>query len=392
MIRCIVGFLCLGVPLHGQGWTQWGGDAQHSGFVPRAGQSPSSLLGQIVYDPVVQFAKLDVATDEDPEGFILTHYPAPLLDGDDVFMVFKSGTWISCLSEARPCGSDTWDQLTWGVKRFRWEEGSLVEKWTFASDWKPEPDRGGLGGRVGFGGWEPVFHPALHRDFVYVPGSAGTVYKLNREDGSVAAHIDPFNEAGLNVYVAGPLSVDSAGSIYYNAIQLDAGEPWTSNVPGSWLVKIAEDDSIYFASIESVTPGAPWAWDLCKTTFRAGTDARPWPPAPEAVPQSAECGSQRPGINIAPAVAPDGTIYTVTRAHFNSRYSYIVAINPDLTPKWIASLRDRLNDGCGVLAACREGTTQGVEPNTNDLPAGQVSDLSSSSPVVAPDGSILYGL
>jgi hypothetical protein len=32
-----------------------------------------------------------------------------------------------------------------------------------------------------------------------------------------------------------------------------------------------------------------------------------------------------------------------------------------------------------------------VDPTTNTLPAGQVMDLSTASPVVAPDGSILYG-
>lgn len=107
---------------------------------------------------------------------------------------------------------------------------------------------------------------------------------------------------------------------------------------------------------------------------------------------------------MAPAIAPDGTIYTVSRAHHNGRYAYLVAVNPDLTPRWAASLRGRLRDGCGVLVpigtslnpptpnACREGTPpSGVDPATNDAPAGLVSDLSSSSPTVLPDGSVLYG-
>ena len=48
------------------------------------------------------------------------------------------------------------------------------------------------------------------------------------------------------------------------------------------------------------------------------------------------CLSQRPGVNITPAIAPDGTIYSVTVAHnpFASRYAYIVAFNPDLSVKW----------------------------------------------------------
>jgi hypothetical protein len=107
------------------------------------------------------------------------------------------------------------------------------------------------------------------------------------------------------------------------------------------------------------------------------------------------------GLNVAPAIAPDGTAYTVSRAQLRSRYSYLLAVNPDLTPKWQASLRGHLDDGCGVLLlndnggpngiGCRTGSPVGVDPATNESPAGRVIDQSSSSPTVAPDGAILYG-
>src|SRR5438093_8469193 len=109
------------------------------------------------------------------------------------------------------------------------------------------------------------------------------------------------------------------------------------------------------------------------------------------------CGSQRPGINVAPAIAPDGTIYTVSRAHLRTRYSYMVALTADLRPQWHTSLRDFLNDGCNVLlppngtpGGCAEGATTGVDPATNERRAGRVIDQSSSSPSMWPDGSILY--
>jgi len=102
-----------------------------------------------------------------------------------------------------------------------------------------------------------------------------------------------------------------------------------------------------------------------------------------------------------PAIAPDGTIYTVSRAHFDQLVGYVVAVNPDLTPKWAASLEHRLHDGCGVLVpiasdtntpnTCRPGTTVGVDPTTNDFGSGTVTDLGSSSPTALPDGSVLYG-
>jgi hypothetical protein len=107
---------------------------------------------------------------------------------------------------------------------------------------------------------------------------------------------------------------------------------------------------------------------------------------------------------VAPAVGPDGTIFTVSRAHLADRYAWLVAVNPDLSPRWHRSLRGLLQDGCGVLVpvgtslspptpnACRAGTpADGRDPATNDAPAARVLDSSSSSPVALPDGGVLYG-
>ena len=69
-----------------------------------------------------------------------------------------------------------------------------------------------------------------------------------------------------------------------------------------------------------------------------------------------------------------------------------------MTPAWSTSMRNVLDDGCGVLVPiddtnsdCRSGTTVGVDPRTNDKPAGRVIDRQTSSPAVLPDGAILYG-
>jgi hypothetical protein len=170
----------------------------------------------------------------------------------------------------------------------------------------------------------------------------------------------------------------------------------------SWLVKVTPADAVTKVSYSVLTAGAPAGTDLCLNAFSA--TQLPWPPSPTAVPPSVVCGTQRAALNIAPAIAPDGTIYTISRAHLISRWGYLVAVNPDLTSKWIASLRDRLDDGCGVSLAqggslppngapggCRVGANLGVDPATNRPGGGRVLDDSSSTPVVAPDGSILYG-
>lgn len=378
-------------------WPQWGQNPQHQGFVDVAGRSLDGQLADIVYDPFVPQEQADAG------GDLLAHYQAPLAIGNDVFMEFKTGRWVSCDALGNPippdtaCGSDAWNNQIWNEKRLHWEgnPSHLVEQWSFQSDWKPEPDAGGLGG------WEPVFHAVVAGDFVYVPGAAGTVYKLDRDTGAVVSRINPFGSSlDASIFVAGVLSADATGNVYYNAIKLNTANPWFTNVQGSWLVKVsALNDSASTVTYQTLVPGAP---DMCSRAFGAST--LPWPPSPTAQPSIGACGSQRPGINVAPAIAPDGTVYTVSRAHFNSRYSYVVAANADLTPKWAASMRDLIHDGCGVLDpigtsltpptpnACRKGTpANGVDPQTNQAPAGRVIDQSSSSPTVAPDGSVLYG-
>jgi hypothetical protein len=129
----------------------------------------------------------------------------------------------------------------------------------------------------------------------------------------------------------------------------------------------------------------------------------PWPPQGNSNPQTTPCGSQRAALNIAPAIAPDGTIYTVAKAHLVTRYNYLVAVNSNMTGKWAASFRNRLNDGCGVSfpignpggananGGCRAGAHFGVDPATNEPPPGRVLDDSSATPTIAPDGSIFFG-
>jgi hypothetical protein len=392
-------------------WPQWGQNPQHQGFIGVTGQRLDRQLANLVYDPFVPQEQAEAG------GELLAHYQAPLAVGKDVFMEFETGTWIACdppgsgnpPAGQNACGTDAWNLKIWNEKRLHWQGGSLVEKWSFASDWKPEPDAGVLGG------WEPVFHGVVTNDAVYVPGAGGTVFKLSRGNGSVIARINPFGTIDPNTFVSGPLSTDSRGNVYYNVLQLDASDPYSlgpsgsgvggPDVPGAWLVKISAAGVAKTVSYRTLVPG----WDptgSCRATF--SSSSLPWPPSPTAVPRSVPCLSQRPGINITPAIAPDGTIYTVSVSHnlFASRYAYVIAVNPDLTPKWAASMRGHLSNGCnndagtfpgsvlpanGTPGGCRLGATPGVDPAANEAPAGRVIDQSSSSPVITPDGSVLYG-
>jgi len=331
------------------------------------------MLADFIYDPFVPQQLQE-------NGFLPVHYQAPLVEGNDAYMTIKSGALTS-----------NWATQVWNVTNLRWTNGKLVQQWSVTSDWKPVPVAEAGGGPF----FEPVFHPILAGDVLWTPGVSGSLLAFDRFSGVLIRRVNPFSTLDPNTYVSGPLAADSAGNVYYNAIQFNAAHPWTNDVVNAWLVKVRPDGSSSRATYNSITPNTPHATDMCLGVF---TSALPWPPSPTAVPPSVTCGSQRPGVNVAPAIASDGTIYTVSRAHLNSRWGYLVAVNPDLTPKWVTSMRDRFNDGCNVLippngtpGGCRAGAHTGVDPSDNTPGAGAVNDNSSSCPVVAPDGSIFYG-
>lgn len=389
------------------GWAQWGRDASHRGQARVVGQPLDAILADVPLDPFIEQEIAEVSDEHDGERALLVHYQAPLTSGDDVFVQTKGGTFTPCIPPGSgtpaPCGADAWDRLEWREEKYTYRDGELTFSWRFASDWKPPPSGWATGG------WEPVFHAVLAGAYVLVPGAGGSVWAVDRETGAEIERIDPFHgEARGTTFVAGPLTVTAAGDVYYHAIRFldvprrpreDAWPKngWDVDIEGAWLVHIAPDGQTSMASFADLVPGAPGPEDGCVGSF--GSSSLPWPPDPDAVPSRVYCGSQRPGLNAAPAVAEDGTIYTVSRAHFAGRESFVVAVGPDLTPRWAASLQGHLQDGCGTetlpptgaLGGCRQGAKTGVDPATNEPPAGIVFDVSTASPVVTPDGGVLYG-
>jgi hypothetical protein len=400
-MRPIPGFLILAVVCisavfaHAQApsWSQWGQNPQHTGNMPVPGQAPQAKLSDLIFDP---FVPQEVAE----SGALLTHYQAPLVSGATVFMNFKSGTYVSCnppgSGKPFPCGPDAWNSEIWNETALQWQNGQLTPIWSFASDWVPEPNSGTSPTKSSLGGWEPQFQPALAGTYVYVPGAGGTLYQLNQSDGSVAAHINPFS-GGVDPskFVAGGLAADNAGNIYYNVIQIDLAWPWDNDVINSWLIKITPGGSATMVTYSSLLPGAPTE---CLSTF-AGKPY-PWPPSQSAQPPNTACGSQRSPLNVAPAISSDGsTIYTASRGHFWPRSTYLVAVNSaDLSLQWATSLDQILDDGCNILLppdgqpdGCSQFGLTGLDPTQNGLGSASASDEASASPVVAPDGSILFG-
>ncbi len=344
-------------------WPQWGRNPQHTGMVDVSAQPLNEKLADIVYDP---FVKQEVA--ESFAGSLAVHYQSTLIDGDSFYMLGKSGKYPSChpvgnWQNGAHCGPNAWNEVQWNVVRYDWKHDQAVSTWTFATDWKPEPNASNFAmGFLGLAGEEPVFHPALAHGHLYVPGAGGTLWKVDRHSGKAESHINPF--AGKRIhpaatFTAGPLSADEDGDIYYNVIELNTkGNPWNQNdVENAWLVKVAPDDTSVTVSFATLVPNAPPGNSTnCPGTFNNLNDngaSLPWPPTPTSVPPTEPCGSQRPGLNVAPAIARDGTVYTVSVAHFDGMVSYLLAVNPDLTPKWAKSLQNLLSDGCGVSNADR---------------------------------------
>lgn len=370
--------------LAGQQWPQWGANAQHTSSVSSTGQRLDRNLADIVYDPFVPDEMEAVIAQSHGEGELLVHYQAPLVDGNDVYMMSKSGAF----SPSR------YATQTWNETKYRWKNGTLTNVWQFVSDWKPPGTSSDF--------WEPVFHPALANGVLYVPGAGGSILKVNKTTG-VGIRINPFSNIDPNKFVLSPLTADDAGNIIYSVVQPTLPTSfYAGDIVDSWLVRVSPSDTVERVSYSTLTMGAPRGSDQCLTQFNPAE--LPWPPSPSAVPPAATCGTQRPGLNVAPAVAADGTIYVVTRAHRNSRESYLIAVRADLTVKWLASFRNRLHDGCGVAVAeggvlppngfpggCRAGSLLGVDPATNAPGGGRVEDSGSSSPVAAPDGSIYIG-
>ena len=395
------------------GWPQWMQNPQHTGFLNVVGQNLNHILANIVYDPLVPDEQAKNDTD------LLAHSQVPLVEGNDVYMESKAGSYT--------VGS--YATQTWHQNKFSWQGSNLVKIWTFDSDWVPP------GSQKDF--WEPVYHAVLANGFLYDPGAGGSIFKVNKSNGTAVTRIvpaqflNPDGSLNAHTYTVSPLTADNAGNIYYNVLKLhDNGGFYQNDAEDSWLVKVSPSNAISLMSYTGLNPAAPNSGDACAGTF--STADLPFPPSPTAVPPNVVCGLQRVALNVAPAIAPDGTIYSVTRAHLpfieGARHGFLVAIKPNLTLKWAASLRgpdapgpfpasylnggyfhDGCNDGTPAsagsmlplngatdgsgnsLGGCRSGARAGVDPATNRYGGGRVLDDQSSTPTVAPDGSVFFG-
>ncbi|MGZ4830000.1 MAG: hypothetical protein ACXV5J_12495, partial [Candidatus Angelobacter sp.] len=77
-------------PSHPPDWAQWGLNAQHSLFDGGVtGQPLNRNIVNLVYDFNIDAEKAD----PNATGDLLVHYQVPLVDGNDVFIESKDGTY-----------------------------------------------------------------------------------------------------------------------------------------------------------------------------------------------------------------------------------------------------------------------------------------------------------
>src|ERR1700730_3251399 len=152
-----------------QDWPQWGRDQQHTGSINVKGQPLTANLADVVYDSTV-------AAEQPITGDLLIHYQVPLTDDDNgIYMEFKSGT----------PDPNTFALMNWAENKLTWQDGTLTQLWSFPSDWKAPSSYNEM--------WQPVFHAALANGSVYVPGAGGTIFRVNKANGSLITRINPFS-------------------------------------------------------------------------------------------------------------------------------------------------------------------------------------------------------
>ena len=144
----------------GQDWPQWSLNPQHTGHLNAVGQNLNQNIADIIYDSSVP-GEISVANQLFGEPVLLIHYQVPLIDGNDVYMEFKSGN----------VNRNMFSTLDWAENKLSWQSGQLVQVWSFASDWKAPGSY--------FDFWQPVFHSVLANGSIYVPGAGGTIFRVN---------------------------------------------------------------------------------------------------------------------------------------------------------------------------------------------------------------------
>ena len=119
LMAALVVFLSLNAGA--QDWPQWALNPQHTEFLNSTVGQP---LGQNVVNIVYDFNTDAEKADPIAGGTLLVHYQVPLIDGNDVFIESKDGTY----------SNNTYSTQRWHQNRYTWQGSNFVKVWTFDTD------------------------------------------------------------------------------------------------------------------------------------------------------------------------------------------------------------------------------------------------------------------
>jgi hypothetical protein len=366
-------------------WAQIYGTPQHTGKACPPIAGGLRVAAAVVADTGAAQLNTDF-------GFYQVNVGSPLTRGSYVYVAGKTGY----------TGPDTPESQTWTVQALRWQAERLVPLWKIATDWKPVDAIGGA--FVYTNGYEQMFQPVLAGSGLYVPAANGKVMRLDPATGAVQAIVNPFASSAFDgdplLLVRSALSVSPSGKVFYTATALASDLRRASTPRGGWLVEVSQDGTsriVSWGEIALSSMGVKTLGDLCDYPF--GTSGTPAPTGPDSKAPKLACGVATPKTNAAVAFTRTGNPLVWSANNNSISTENLIEVSAStLAPLHVADLTGHLLTGCGVRQTIRPGnrcdliTTHGTVNigNVSDmnLPMTlRASDIESSAPAVAPDGS-----
>jgi hypothetical protein len=210
--------------------------------------------------------------------------------------------------------------------------------WTIASDYTLPPFD-----------WMPPFGPAVAQsDHLIMPGNGGTVYLINNPNSSGATIASQWAFYGIANYQANP-------SAYNSTVMIDT--PITAGPDGTiyfgFEVTGANPSNIVGGGIARIDKNGNGSWVQANTAASDNTVTK--------VP-----------LASAPALSKDGSTLYVSVNEGGNYYGYLLGLNSTtLATKYKVFLKD---------------------PRNNNANSAGLLDVSTASPMVAPDGTVFYGI
>jgi hypothetical protein len=287
-----------------------------------------SALSSVAAQPLVGIRWATPVDEAPPSGDILIHYGSPL--------VTPANTVIIPVKTGSAGG--------YRVDARRGPDGSLV--WSQATDYILPPHN-----------WIPSYSPTLtSNNRLYFPGAGGTVYFRDDADSAVppsSGQLAFFGMAnyGANpgsfnatVFISTPITADSAGNIYF-------GFRTSGTAPLGLQSGIARIDANGNGTWVSALDASGGDANITRVPFQA-----------------------------APALSNDDqTLYAVVARSSTATSSYLVGLNPATL-----ALKES-SPGVKMRVALKD-------PRNGGSNNASITDDSSASPMVGPDGDVYYGV